>query len=82
MGRAQPLYHRQDKRRLSCFISNAGRSPLAGHVDLTSLLFQSDKSNTLHVTKTGSGGLTELIPLLEKDRASFAFVRVKYANDE
>ncbi|ORY25712.1 hypothetical protein BCR39DRAFT_543048 [Naematelia encephala] len=44
--------------------------------------YESDKSNTLHLTATGSGGLAEFTAALQPSRASFGYVRVKYANDE
>jgi hypothetical protein len=34
------------------------------------------------LTATGTGGLTELKEHLEEDKASFAYVRVSYANDK
>ena len=51
---------------------------------LISLFSQTEKSNTLIVTSTGSSSspLTELEGLLSPEKASFAYVRVKYANDE
>jgi hypothetical protein len=33
------------------------------------------------LTATGTGGLTELKEHLENDKASFAYVRISYAND-
>ncbi|CED83860.1 adf-like domain-containing protein [Phaffia rhodozyma] len=44
--------------------------------------YENDKSNVLKVTSSGSGGIPEVSKLFEKDKASFAYVRVKYANDE
>jgi hypothetical protein len=43
---------------------------------------QSDKSNTLHLTTTGTGDLADLASHLEPQRASFAYAKVKYHNDE
>lgn len=45
-------------------------------------LRQSDKSNTLTLTATGTGELSELVEKLEPQRASFAYVKIKYNNDE
>ncbi|KAL7413738.1 hypothetical protein BDY24DRAFT_387972 [Mrakia frigida] len=46
--------------------------------------YETEKSNTLVVTSTGSSDspLSELEALLSPEKASFAYVRVKYANDE
>jgi hypothetical protein len=46
------------------------------------LTIQSDKSNTLTLTATGTGDLSELAQKLEPQRASFAYVKIKYNNDE
>ena len=43
---------------------------------------QNDRSDKLGVTKTGSGGLSELSEVLEDSRASFAYARVSYSNDK
>ncbi|KAK4683470.1 hypothetical protein P7C73_g6789, partial [Tremellales sp. Uapishka_1] len=43
---------------------------------------QSDKSNTLTLSSTGTGDLAEFVSHLEPQRASFGYVRVKYANDD
>lgn len=43
---------------------------------------QSDKSDKLTLTATGTGDLAEFTSKLEPTRASFGFIRVKYANDE
>jgi hypothetical protein len=43
---------------------------------------QSDKSNTLTLSDTGSGDLAEFTSKLQPQRASFGYVRVKYANDD
>lgn len=44
---------------------------------------QTEKSNKLVVTKTGSSEapLTDLVDSLSAEKASFAYVRVKYANE-
>ncbi|KAF5357059.1 hypothetical protein D9756_006525 [Leucocoprinus leucothites] len=44
--------------------------------------YESDRSDKLKLTKTGSGGLAELKDNLEDSRASYAYVRVKYSNDK
>ncbi|KAJ8487675.1 hypothetical protein ONZ45_g14248 [Pleurotus djamor] len=38
--------------------------------------YQSDRSDTLTVTQTGTGGLTELREVLDDSKASFAYVRI------
>ncbi|GAA5824545.1 hypothetical protein JCM5353_007238 [Sporobolomyces roseus] len=43
--------------------------------------YVSPKEDRLVLTATGSGGLTELKDNLKEENASFAYVRVKYAND-
>lgn len=43
---------------------------------------QSDKSNALTLSATGSGDLAEFTSNLQPQRASFGYVRVKYANDD
>lgn len=43
---------------------------------------QSDKSNTLTLSDSGSGDLAEFTSKLQPQRASFGYVRVKYANDD
>ena len=45
-------------------------------------LAQSDKSNALTLTSTGTGDLAELASSLQPQRASFAYVKIKYNNDE
>jgi hypothetical protein len=52
-----------------------------GDYSLTCIL-QSDRSDTMQLTQSGTGGLTELRDLLDDSKASFAYVRVKYANDK
>ncbi|KAH9939921.1 hypothetical protein B0H21DRAFT_697969 [Amylocystis lapponica] len=44
--------------------------------------YESDRSDTLKLTSTGSGGLDELRDRLDESKASFAYVRVQYANDK
>ncbi|EIW69526.1 hypothetical protein M231_05013 [Tremella mesenterica] len=44
--------------------------------------YENDKSNTLTLTETGTGDLTELSSKLQPSRASFAYSKVKYNNDE
>lgn len=43
---------------------------------------QSDKSNALTLTSTGTGDLADLASNLQPQRASFAYAKVKYNNDE
>jgi len=43
---------------------------------------QSDRSDKLVLTKTGTGGLSELKEVLDDSKASFAYVRVSYSNDK
>ncbi|GAA5978710.1 hypothetical protein JCM11641_006150 [Rhodosporidiobolus odoratus] len=51
--------------------------------DLNWLLldYDGDRSDKLVLTATGTGGLDELRSKLKDENASFAYVRVKYAND-
>ncbi|KII84287.1 hypothetical protein PLICRDRAFT_57689 [Plicaturopsis crispa FD-325 SS-3] len=44
--------------------------------------YESDRSDKLQVTQTGTGGLDELKEVLQPGRASFAYVRVSYSNDK
>lgn len=44
--------------------------------------YVSDRSDKLQVTKTGMGGLAELREVLDDSKASYAYVRVTYANDK
>ena len=46
------------------------------------LTLQSDKSDTLTLTSTGTGDLSELSSALQPSRASFAYAKVRYNNDE
>jgi len=43
--------------------------------------FEGDKSDKLALTETGTGGLDELKTKFQDQRASFAYIRVKYSND-
>ena len=44
--------------------------------------YESDKSDKLKVSQVGTGGLTELREALDDSKASYAYVRVTYANDK
>jgi len=44
--------------------------------------YEDDKSDTLQLSHTGTGGLSELKELLDDTKASFAYVRVSYSNDK
>ncbi|KIJ36344.1 hypothetical protein M422DRAFT_212297, partial [Sphaerobolus stellatus SS14] len=44
--------------------------------------YEGDRSDRLVLTATGSGGLEELKEKLDDTHASFAYVRVQYANDK
>ncbi|XP_006463294.1 hypothetical protein AGABI2DRAFT_194162 [Agaricus bisporus var. bisporus H97] len=44
--------------------------------------YESDRSDKLKLTSTGTGGLAELRDSLDDSKASFAYVRVKYSNDK
>jgi len=44
--------------------------------------YETDRSDKLSVTQTGTGGLTELREVLQDGRASFAYARVRYSNDK
>ncbi|KAI9066999.1 actin depolymerizing protein [Trametes sanguinea] len=44
--------------------------------------YESDRSDKLKLTSTGSGGLTELREHLDDSKASYAYARVQYANDK
>ena len=44
--------------------------------------YESDRSDKLKVTNTGTGGLPELQEQLDNTKASFGYVRVTFANDE
>jgi len=42
--------------------------------------YESDKSDTLTLSKVGTGGLADFASNLEPQRANFGYVRVKYVN--
>ncbi|KAH8113975.1 ADF-like domain-containing protein [Phellopilus nigrolimitatus] len=44
--------------------------------------YESDRSDRLILTRSGSGGLTELKDVLDESKASYAYVRVAYSNDK
>jgi len=44
--------------------------------------YESDRSDKLQLTQTGTGGLSELREALDKSKASFAYARVTYSNDK
>jgi len=44
--------------------------------------YEADRSDKLVLTETGTGGLNELREKLDESKASFAYVRVQYANDK
>lgn len=44
--------------------------------------YESDRSDKLAVTKSGSGGLEELREALDTNKASYAYARVTYSNDK
>lgn len=44
--------------------------------------YESDRSDKLTVTTTGTGGLSELKEALDDSKASYAYVRVSYSNDK
>lgn len=44
--------------------------------------YESDRSDKLKVTQTGTGGLTELREVLDDSKASYAYARVTYSNDK
>ncbi|KAF8183161.1 actin depolymerizing protein [Pholiota molesta] len=44
--------------------------------------YESDRSDKLTLTQTGTGGLAELTEVLDDARASYAYVRVSYSNDK
>ncbi|KAJ7266888.1 actin depolymerizing protein [Mycena haematopus] len=43
--------------------------------------YESDRSDKLKLTSTGSGGLTELREVLDDGKAQYAYARVAYSND-
>jgi len=44
--------------------------------------YESGKSDKLKLSKVGTGGLTELREALDDSQASYAYVRITYANDK
>lgn len=44
--------------------------------------YESEKSDKLKLTQTGTGGLSELKDALDDYRASYGYVRVSYSNDK
>ncbi|KAF8068889.1 ADF-like domain-containing protein [Lyophyllum atratum] len=44
--------------------------------------YESDKSDKLALTQTGTGGLAELREVLDDTKASYAYARVTYSNDK
>ncbi|TDL18743.1 actin depolymerizing protein [Rickenella mellea] len=44
--------------------------------------YEGDRSDKLVLTQTGTGGLAELQGALDDGKASYAYVRVEYANDK
>ncbi|KAF8649600.1 hypothetical protein AX16_005691 [Volvariella volvacea WC 439] len=44
--------------------------------------YESDRSDKLQLTSTGTGGLKELQDVLDESKASFAYVRVSFSNDK
>ncbi|KAJ3742724.1 ADF-like domain-containing protein [Lentinula detonsa] len=44
--------------------------------------YESDRSERLQLTQTGTGGLTELREVLDDSKASYAYARVQYSNDK
>jgi len=44
--------------------------------------YESDKSDKLKLSQVGTGGLAELREALDDSKASYAYVRITYANDK
>ncbi|TFK34455.1 ADF-like domain-containing protein [Crucibulum laeve] len=44
--------------------------------------YESDRSDKLQLTQTGTGGLDELREVLDDSKASYGYVRVSYSNDK
>ncbi|KAJ7073524.1 actin depolymerizing protein [Mycena belliarum] len=65
-------------------INDAYQDVRADKTDTNWLLldYESDRSDKLLLTKTGTGGLGELREALDDGKASYAYVRVAYANDK
>ncbi|KAK8869966.1 hypothetical protein IAR55_000536 [Kwoniella newhampshirensis] len=53
-----------------------------GEITWLLLDYESDKSNKLTLTATGSGDISELASHLQPQRASFAYAKIRYVNDE
>ena len=44
--------------------------------------YESDSSNKLQLTKTGTGGLADLSEHLEESKGSYAYARISFSNDK
>lgn len=44
--------------------------------------YESDRSDKLQLTQTGTGGLSELREVFDDGKASYAYVRVSFSNDK
>jgi len=44
--------------------------------------YETDRSDKLVLTQTGTGGLSELKEVLDDSKASYGYVRVQYSNDK
>ncbi|KAI0687677.1 actin depolymerizing protein [Cytidiella melzeri] len=44
--------------------------------------YESDRSDKLTLTATGTGGLDELRERLDESKASYAYARIRYSNDK
>ena len=44
--------------------------------------YESEKSDKLKLSQVGTGGLNELREALDDSKASYAYVRITYANDK
>lgn len=44
--------------------------------------YESDRSDKLKLTQTGTGGLSELREALDDSKASYGYARVSYSNDK
>ncbi|KAF9467867.1 hypothetical protein BDZ94DRAFT_1155228 [Collybia nuda] len=44
--------------------------------------YESERSDKLQLTQTGTGGLAELREVLDDSKASYAYARVTYSNDK
>ncbi|WWC69622.1 uncharacterized protein I206_103565 [Kwoniella pini CBS 10737] len=65
-------------------IAEAYEKVRSNNDDITWLLldYESDKSNALTLTSTGKGNIEELAKELQPQRASFAYAKIRYENDE